>query len=335
MKIVEQGGNRVLDTDISVTAVLVDQAGASLPPSSVGGHPTEAAKKGGVTFTDLRITYAGNGLSMLFSAPGVSPVYWTGTFDILQGAGTFLSIATHPGGGLGGVTLQQVPVVRVTDSLDNTLTTGPGSNTTVTASILQASNPWGASITKGAKSVAIAGVATFTELAIDSYGYCYVLQFSAPGFSSVTSFPFKVSVGLPQIMSVVTQPGLVRPGYTFDSLPKIALTDLGSNIIDLESLNDRIEVSLVPGNVTGTPVLYGNTMLRAVRGVASFTDLMIKLKGLNYRLNFHRVAGGMADVLSMPFDVFTGEAQGLRVNCTCTHPRLHIDTTYMQTYIQA
>lgn len=119
--------------------------------------------------------------------------------QILQGAGTFLSVATQPLGALGGEVFARVPIIRMTDSLDNTLTTGAGSNTTVTATIVASSNPWGASILTGATAVAIKGVASFSQLSVDRYGFCYVLSFSAPGFSSVVSVPFKVSVGTPQV----------------------------------------------------------------------------------------------------------------------------------------
>jgi hypothetical protein len=98
-------------------------------------------------------------------------------------------VATQPVGGTVPA-LGTQPVVHVrsngaTDATDNT--------TVVTASILAGTGAAGATLTGTTSVTAVAGVATFTNLAIDRAGTSYQLRFTAPGAGEVASGTFSLT----------------------------------------------------------------------------------------------------------------------------------------------
>lgn len=114
--------------------------------------------------------------------------------------------------------------VRATDSSGNTVTTFTG-----VVSIAIGTNP-GAATLKGTTSVAaVAGVATFATLAIDSAASGYTLTASAAGLPDATSLAFDILNG-PSTMTVIAgggQPGLT--GYATNIRPAVRLTDFQGN----------------------------------------------------------------------------------------------------------
>lgn len=97
-----------------------------------------------------------------------------------------LFLATQPAGGSASTAFTTQPVVHVrsngvTDTTDNT--------TVVTASIV---NGNGATLNGNTAVTAVAGVATFTNLAVSTAGSGYQLRFTATGIAEATSGAFAV-----------------------------------------------------------------------------------------------------------------------------------------------
>jgi hypothetical protein len=111
-----------------------------------------------------------------------------------------LFVATQPSGAAPSVAFATQPVVQVrsngvTDAADNT--------TVVTVSIVAGTGASGAALTGTTTATAVAGIATFTNLGINTAGTGYQLRFTATGVTEATSGTF----------SVVT-PGAVIPPST-------------------------------------------------------------------------------------------------------------------------
>jgi len=100
-----------------------------------------------------------------------------------------LFVTTQPSGAAPSAVFTQQPVVQVRsngvlDATDNT--------TVVTASIATGTGAAGAALTGTTTATAAAGVATFTNLGINTAGTNYQLQFSATGVTAATSSSFAV-----------------------------------------------------------------------------------------------------------------------------------------------
>jgi hypothetical protein len=104
-------------------------------------------------------------------------------------ASTFL-FTTQPGGAVAGAALTAQPVVWVTDSNDNIAYSYNGPVTIASTSGTGAS---GATLSGTTTVTAVAGVAEFTDPAIDTAGSGYTLTVSADNLASVTSASFDVS----------------------------------------------------------------------------------------------------------------------------------------------
>jgi len=105
-----------------------------------------------------------------------------------------LFVATQPVGSVQATVFATQPVVHVrsngvTDAADNA--------TVVTASITAGTGTAGAQLTGTATATAVAGVATFTNLGVDTAGTNYQLRFTAPGITEIASTAFNVTAPVP------------------------------------------------------------------------------------------------------------------------------------------
>ncbi len=114
-----------------------------------------------------------------------------------------LFVATQPSAALVSAPLTTQPVVHVrsngvTDTTDN--------STVVTVSILNGTGAAGATLTGTTTATAVAGVATFTNLGINTVGTSFQLSFSAPNLTAVSSSAFNI-----------TAPPAVQVNFAIDS----------------------------------------------------------------------------------------------------------------------
>ena len=101
-----------------------------------------------------------------------------------------LLVATQPSGAAPSVAFATQPVVQVrsngvTDAADNT--------TVVTVAIVAGTGTAGAALVGTTTATAVAGVATFTNLAINSAGTGYQLRFTATNVTEATSSTFAIT----------------------------------------------------------------------------------------------------------------------------------------------
>ena len=104
---------------------------------------------------------------------------------------TTLAFSTQPSGAVAWSTFTTQPVVVITDSEGNTVTSATDS---VTVSITSGTGAAGASLFGTATVPAVNGVATFTDLSIKRAGTGYTLTASSGSLTSATSSSFNIAV---------------------------------------------------------------------------------------------------------------------------------------------
>ena len=181
-------GNLVTTSGASVTALLASGTG------TISGTITRAAVNGVATFTDLKISGAGNH-TIIFSSTGLGSVTTT-PISVVQTPGA-ISVNTQPAGAADGVAFTTQPVIRIVDKAGLLI---DDSNLQVTASKLSGPGTLGGTTTVSA----VNGIATFTNLAITGAG-THVLSFVLTATPSIAtnSNDINVTSGPPGITAAV------------------------------------------------------------------------------------------------------------------------------------
>lgn len=190
--------------------------------------------EGGFTATGLQKTVV-DGTSFITGREGAGTLQLTGTFERLtfevaaperwaawnigvtsaaatSGSAAALSISTQPVGGVAsGAVLPTQPVVRIVDAFGNTVT--GDSTTTVAVAILSGD---GGTILGTTTVTAVAGIATFTDLALSGdVGTDYVLRFSStPSLTPVDATAVQVIDAPVPSPSSSTDTGATGPSPT-------------------------------------------------------------------------------------------------------------------------
>jgi hypothetical protein len=210
-----------------------------------------------------------------------------------------LLVATQPSGAAPAAAFSTQPIVQVrsngaTDTADNT--------TVVTVTIVPGTGTAGAALTGTTTATAVAGVATFTNLGINTAGTGYQLSFTATGVSAAaTSSAFAITAPPVRTLFVATQPQGAAPAAALTPQPVVQVRSSG--VLDATDNTTVVTASIVTGSGTAGATLSGNTTATAVAGVATFTNLGISAAGTNYQLRF--TATGVTEVSSTTFAIVT------------------------------
>ena len=181
------GATDTTDNSTVVTASIV--AGTGTVGAMLVGTATATAVAGVATFTNLGVDLAGGDYQLRFTAPGITEAT-SAAFSMTSPVIRTLAIATQPAGAVPATAFGTQPVVNVRrnavlDTTDNT--------TVVSASIVAGTGAAGAVLGGTTTATAVAGVATFTNLAINLAGTDYQLRFTATGVNAVNSANFTVA----------------------------------------------------------------------------------------------------------------------------------------------
>ena len=266
----DAAGNTVTsgaDSTINITAAIQTGTG------SLQGTTAKAAVAGVATFTNLRIDTSGAKTlraSGTLTGPGAVTVD-SSSFTVGAGAATQLVYTTQPSGATAGSVFGTQPVVTVEDAFGNTVTSGADSTINVTAAIQTGTGSLQGTITK----TAVAGVATFTNLRIDTSG-AKTLRASGtlagPGAVTVDSSSFTVGAGAATQLVYTTQPAGATAGSAFGTQPVVTVEDAFGNTV---TTGADSTINITAAIQTGTGSLQGTTTKAAVAGVATFTNLRI------------------------------------------------------------
>ena len=212
-----------------------------------------------------------------------------------------LFVSTQPSGAVTSVALATQPVIHVrsngvTDAADNT--------TVVTVTIVSGTGAAGAALTGTTTATAVAGVATFTNLGINTAGTGYQLRFTAASVTEATSTTFAITAPVVRTLAVSTQPQGAAPGATLATQPVVQVRNNG--VLDATDNTTVVTASIAAGTGAAGATLSGTTTATAVAGVATFTNLSINTAGTNYQLRF--TATNVTEASSGTFSIVTAGA---------------------------
>lgn len=237
--------------------------------------------------------------SLLLSAAAVlGAVACDGTTE--SGVATKLAFTVQPAATAVGAAIAPPVAVAVQDADGNTVTTA-----TNAISVAIGNNGGGGALSGTITRSAVNGVATFSDLRISNLGTGYTLSVSSPTLAGATSTPFAVVVGQASKLVFITQPGPATAGVAMAPAVTVAVQDAAGNTVT----NATSIISMTISANAGNEALAGATVLAAVNGVATFSNLSVINAGTGYTLS--AASPTLAGAASTPFAVVAGPASRL------------------------
>jgi len=215
-------GNTVTASTDSITVAIT--SGTGTEGAVLGGTRKVAAVSGVATFGTLTVDKAGTGYTLTATAPSRTSAT-SAAFAVTPGAAAKLGFTVQPRNVVAGETMSPAVRVAVQDALGNTVT---GSTATIALAITSGTGTTGAVLGGASTLAAVAGVATFGDLAIDSEGAGYTLSATSSGLSGTTSGSFNVATGL----TAPTRESVVLGGTPF------AVAVSASGVVYVSRLSD-------------------------------------------------------------------------------------------------
>jgi hypothetical protein len=275
------------DVTLSITA------GTGAGGATLSGTSTQTAVAGVATFSNLSIDRSGTGYTLSSTGPGLTGSTST-AFDIAAGTLTKLAFTTQPSGAVAGSPL--TTTVTGQDALGNTVPSFTGS-----VAVTIGANPAGGALSGAAAVNAVAGVATFSTLAIDKSGVGYTLSASSGALTGATSAPFDITAGTAVGLAFTVQPSTTLAGAAIAPTILVTAQDAFGNTATTFNGSVTLAIATNPGG----GVLAGTAVNNAVAGVASFSTLSINKSALGYALSAS--AGGLGTTSAL-FDITPGAA---------------------------
>ena len=287
VEVIDAGGNRVLTAVNAVTLTIDNNPGSG---TLTGGGPT-AAVAGLATFNTLNINKVGTGYT-LHAASGVLTAVNSNTFNIAPGTKAKLAYVQAPTDAAAGVAIAPAVTVEILDVNDNRVTSAVDN---VTIAIL--ANPSGGTLTGGGAVAAVAGVATFNNLKIDTAGNGYTLRATSGVLTGVTSAAFNITAGVALLF--VQQPSNAAAAVAIAPAVTVKIVDSGGN-----QVSSTANVTIAIGTNAGGGTLSGTLTHAAVAGLATFNDLSIEKSGTGYTL--HATSAGLTAATLSAFNITPG-----------------------------
>jgi hypothetical protein len=203
-----------------------------------------------------------------------------------------LAFAVQPSNATAGVAIDPVITVAIQHESGDL---APDATNFVTLAI--ATNAGGGTMTGTLSVPAVNGIATFTNLRIDKAGAGYTLKAAATGLLGATSNQFTIAAGRATRLAFTVQPSNATGDSSITPSVQVAAQDSFGNLAT--GFEDSVAVAL--GGNRPQWALSGTTVVAAVGGVATFSDLSIAATSSSYTLTAS--AGGLASVSSVPFAI--------------------------------
>ena len=262
---------------------------------TLSGTATQAAVSGVATFTGLSINLVGTGDALTAGATGFTTIT-SNPFNVTVGAPSKLVFTQQPTNVTAGSAITPSVLVSIEDTNGNVVTSATNS---ITLGIGTGTGPLNGTATQAA----VAGVASFSGLSLNTAGTGDTLTAGATGFTTITSSTFNVTAGAVSKLAFMRQPANVAAGSAITPSVQVSIEDTFGNVV-LTATN-----SITVGIGTGTGPLNGTTTQAAVSGVATFPGLMLDTIGTGDTLT----AGGtgFTTITSSPFNVTAATASKL------------------------
>jgi hypothetical protein len=277
---VEDGFGNVVTTNTSTVTIAV----VSGPGGFAAGSTTSVAAASGIaTFSNLILDTSGS-YTLSVSDSGLAGAT-TGTITISPATASQLVLQQSPTSGTAGQALSPSVNVAIEDGFGNVVT----SNTS-TVTIAVATGPAGFASGSTTSMAAASGVATFSNLILDSSG-SYTLSVSDGGLAGATTGTITISPALASQLVLQQSPTSGTTGQALSPSVKVAVEDAFGNVITSNTSTVTIAVASGPGGFTAG----STTSVAAVNGVATFSNLIVNTAG-TYTLK--ATDGALASVTS-------------------------------------
>ena len=162
--------------------------GANPGGSTLSGTLTVAAVAGTATFGNLALDKVATGYTLTAASAGLSGAT-SSAFNIGAGAAAKLVFGQQPTNALAGASIAPAITVQITDALGNLIAS------TANVTIALGANPGGSTLSGTLTVAAVAGTATFGNLALDKVATGYTLTAASAGLSGATSSAFNITAG--------------------------------------------------------------------------------------------------------------------------------------------
>lgn len=293
---VQDSSGRVTLRDTLVTLSL----GANPSGDTLRGTKQVRSVNGVATFAELRLDKAANGYTLTAAAPNLHPDT-SAAFSVMPAPPTQLLFTVQPSSAMQDSAIKPPVQVTAYDSLGNKATNFTGS--------IQLRIGMDGSISKkatlsGAVAPAVAGVATFPNLRIDSAGVGYTLTAAFGSAAPVdTSVAFDITPGPPPPppppthLGFTQQPQTTQAGAAITPPVQVAALDASEHVV--QGFTGSIGLALGPASNGGT--LSGGAPINPVNGIATFPNLSVDKAGNDYTLQ--ATASSLTAATSSAFNV--------------------------------
>jgi hypothetical protein len=260
----------------------------------LGGTVTRTTASGVATFNDIVIDSAATGYTLVATGGGFTQAT-SGSFNVSVGAATKLGFVAQPSNTTGGIAIAPAVQVDIEDAGGNRVTSA---STTITIGL--GTNPKTGHLTGTTSVGTSSGLASFSNLVIDSAATGYTLTASG-GFTGATSNTFNVGIGPANRLAFGQQPSASTGGATISPTVTVRILDAGGN---LTASGASVSLAITNGTGTSGAHLTGGGTTAASGGVASFGSLSIDSAGTGYTLA--ATSSGLASATSSAFTVSVG-----------------------------
>ncbi|HSD32007.1 MAG TPA: hypothetical protein VLB49_08865, partial [Gemmatimonadales bacterium] len=288
-------GNTVAAFAGDITVALAGgKAGATL-----SGTKTITPTNGLAVFSNLSVDSAGTGYSLVASAATLTDGS-SNTFTITAGAATKLAFTVNPVTTVAG---QTIPTIQVNaqDGLGNT---DPAYVSSVGVAITGGTGKTGAVLSGTVSHAAVAGVASFPGLSIDSAATGYTLTATSGSLTNGVSTSFNIDAGTVTQLLFTQQPTSAQAGVAIAPSVTVVAKDAIGNINTGYTSLVTLTLSTNPGGATPS-----NAAVAASAGVATFPGLFLNKVGTGYRLQASD--GSVTSAQSNTFNITPGTASQL------------------------
>jgi len=279
-----------LQTLADIIATCINSAGGTAGDSSACGMlftdatpPSNGiAPTDNVAATMNILNNPTNNVSQIFSLLGTNgpfqptlttaPANWT--LPITASTATQLAFQSQPANTTAGAAIPSI-TVAIEDSLGNVLTSA-----TNPVTIAIGANPASGTLTGTTTVSAIDGIATFSNLSINTAATGYTLAASSTSLTGTTSNSFNITAGAATKLAFTQQPTSTTAGQTITPSVLVSVEDAYSNIVTTSSASITIGIGTNPNSGT----LSGTTTQTASAGTATFNNLSINNLGTGYTL---------------------------------------------------
>lgn len=260
-------GNLVTTANNTVSMAI----GTNPSNGTLSGTLQVSAVAGVATFSNLSINNAGTGYTLMAGATNLTAAT-SGTYDVAAGAAAKLVFAQQPSSVVAGSSITPSVTVSVEDVLGNLVATA---NNTVNVAI--GTNPSGRTLSGTIQVTAVAGVATFSNLSINIAGTGYTLTTSATNLTGPSSSAFNVTAGTATKLAFTQQPINAVARSPFTPAVTVSIEDALGNVVT--TANTSVSMAISVGDFSTEAQLTGTTLVSAVAGVATFSNLSVNCCG--------------------------------------------------------